>query len=43
MIPIREKIGRVCGFTARELSVTPRWGDNKTPKYINSPETPIFF
>ena len=43
MIPIREKIGRACGFTARELSVTPRWGDNKTPKYINSPETPIFF
>jgi len=42
MIPIREKIGRVCGFTARELSVTPTWGDKKAPKYINSPETPIF-
>ena len=42
MIPIREKIGRVCGFTARELSVTPAWGDRKSPKYINSPETPIF-
>jgi DNA primase len=42
MIPIREKIGRVCGFTARELSVTPVWGDRKSPKYINSPETPIF-
>ena len=42
MIPIREKIGRICGFTARELSVTPTWGDKKPPKYINSPETPIF-
>ena len=42
MIPIREKIGRVCGFTARQLSVTPTWGDRKPPKYVNSPETPIF-
>lgn len=42
MIPIREKIGRVCGFTARLLSVTPVWGDRKSPKYVNSPETPIF-
>ena len=42
MIPIREKIGRVCGFTARQLSVTPSWGDRKSPKYVNSPETPIF-
>ena len=42
MIPIREKIGRVCGFTARQLSVTPTWGDRKSPKYVNSPETPIF-
>ncbi len=42
IIPIHEKIGRVCGFTARVLSVTPSWGDKKPPKYINSPETPIF-
>ncbi len=42
MIPIREKIGRVCGFTARQLSVTPSWGERKSPKYVNSPETPIF-
>ena len=42
MIPIREKIGRVCGFTARQLSVTPTWGDRKPPKYVNSPETQIF-
>lgn len=42
MIPIREKIGRVCGFTARKLSLTPEWGDKKAPKYVNSPETNIF-
>lgn len=42
MIPIREKIGRVCAFTARKLSVTPEWGDKKAPKYVNSPETNIF-
>jgi DNA primase len=42
IIPIREKIGRVCGFTARKLSLTPEWGDKKAPKYVNSPETNIF-
>ena len=42
MIPIREKLGRICGFTGRKLKVTPEWGDKKAPKYINSPETPIF-
>ena len=42
MIPIREKLGRICGFTGRKLLVTPEWGDKKAPKYINSPETPIF-
>ena len=42
MIPIYEKLGRICGFTARKLSVTPEWGDKKAPKYINSPETTIF-
>ena len=42
IIPIREKIGRVCGFNARKLSVTPEWGDKKAPKYANSPETNIF-
>ncbi len=42
MIPIREKIGRICGFTARKLSLTPEWGEKKAPKYVNSPETPIF-
>ena len=42
MIPIHEKLGRICGFTARKLSSTPEWGEKKAPKYINSPETPIF-
>ena len=42
MIPIKEKLGRICGFTGRKLVVTPEWGDKKAPNYINSPETPIF-
>ena len=42
MIPIREKLGRICGFTGRKFSVTPEWGEKKAPKYVNSPETPIF-
>ena len=42
MIPIHEKLGRICGFTARKLASTPEWGEKKAPKYINSPETPIF-
>ena len=42
MIPIHEKLGRICGFTARKLAATPEWGEKKAPKYINSPETPIF-
>ncbi|MDA7791818.1 DNA primase [Opitutales bacterium] len=42
MIPISDKIGRICAFTARKLSQTPEWGDRKSPKYVNSPETPIF-
>ena len=41
MIPICDKIGRICAFTARKLEQTPEWGDRKSPKYINS-ETPIF-
>ncbi|MGD9425955.1 DNA primase [Pantoea sp. NSTU24] len=35
MFPIRDKRGRVIGFGGRVLS-------NETPKYLNSPETPIF-
>ncbi|SKA02235.1 DNA primase [Pantoea eucalypti] len=35
MFPIRDKRGRVIGFGGRVLG-------NDTPKYLNSPETPIF-
>jgi len=35
MFPIRDKRGRVIGFGGRVLG-------NETPKYLNSPETPIF-
>ena len=35
IIPIRDERGRVVGFGARAL-------DDSTPKYINSPQTPVF-
>lgn len=35
MFPIHDRRGRVIGFGGRVL-------DNSTPKYLNSPETPIF-
>ncbi|MBK4764784.1 MAG: DNA primase [Pantoea sp. Brub] len=35
IFPIRDKIGRIIGFGGRTLK-------NITPKYINSPKTPIF-
>lgn len=37
MFPICDDQGRVVGFSGRILS-----GDEKTAKYVNSPETPIF-
>lgn len=37
MFPICDEPGRVIGFSGRVLS-----GDEKTAKYVNSPETPIF-
>src|SRR5450432_3057840 len=37
MFPIGDEQGRVIGFSGRILS-----GDEKTAKYVNSPETPIF-
>ena len=37
MFPICDEQGRVIGFSGRVLS-----GDEKTAKYVNSPETPIF-
>lgn len=35
MFPIRDQRGRTIGFGGRVL-------DNSTPKYLNSPETPVF-
>ncbi len=35
VFPIRDKIGRVVGFGGRVL-------DDSKPKYLNSPETPVF-
>ncbi len=35
MFPIRDRRGRVIGFGGRVL-------DNQEPKYLNSPETPLF-
>jgi DNA primase len=37
MFPICDEQGRVVGFSGRVLS-----GEEKTAKYVNSPETPIF-
>jgi len=37
MFPICDEQGRVIGFSGRVL-----FGDEKTAKYVNSPETPIF-
>jgi len=37
MFPIGDEQGRVIGFSGRILT-----GDEKTAKYVNSPETPIF-
>ena len=37
MFPIRDEQGRVIGFSGRVLA-----GDEKTAKYVNSPESPLF-
>jgi DNA primase len=37
MFPICDEQGRIIGFSGRVLS-----GDEKTAKYVNSPETPVF-
>lgn len=38
MFPICNHTGRVVGFGGRALP----WGDKDSPKYLNSPETPVF-
>jgi DNA primase len=37
MIPLRDHHGNTVGFTGRVLA-----GDDKGPKYMNSPETPVY-
>lgn len=37
MIPLQDAQGRVIGFTARQLD-----NDPKAPKYINTPQTPLY-
>ena len=37
MFPIRDRQGRTIAFSGRDLT-----GDEKAPKYINSPETQIY-
>jgi DNA primase len=39
MIPIRDRLGRVLGFGGRMLASEP---DAPGPKYVNTPETPLF-
>lgn len=43
MIPIRDVQGRVIAFTARVTDQTPKDDPSHEAKYINSPETPIFY
>jgi DNA primase len=38
LIPIRDRLGRVVGFGGRTLATGPDAG----PKYVNTPETPLF-
>ncbi len=38
IFPISEITGRICGFGGRTLSE----GESKQPKYMNSPESPVF-
>ena len=44
MIPIREHANkRVIAFTARQLEITPQDDRSREAKYVNSPETPLFY
>jgi DNA primase len=42
MFPIRDDRGRVVGFGGRLLPVTPASRTDPGPKYMNTPQTPIF-
>ncbi len=42
MFPIHDLAGRAIAFSGRVLPGTPVTGDTPPPKYLNSPESPIF-
>lgn len=42
IFPILDIKSRVLGFGARVLPASPAGGDDTSPKYINSPETPVY-
>ena len=42
IFPIHDQMGRVAGFTGRIIPGIPAAADEKNPKYINTPETPIY-
>jgi DNA primase len=42
MFPIANESGRVIAFTARILDANPKPGEKAGPKYMNSPETPLY-
>jgi DNA primase len=41
-IPLHDPQGRVIGFTARLLDDTPQPGGRDAPKYINTPQSPLY-
>ena len=43
LVPIRDYQGQVIAFTARQLPITPDDDPSRQAKYINSPETPVFY
>ena len=42
MFPIANESGRVIAFTARTLAQGDQAGEKSGPKYLNSPETPLY-
>ena len=42
MFPINNESGRVIAFTARSLDTAGNPGEKVGPKYLNSPETPLY-
>ena len=42
MFPIANESGKVIAFTARSLETSAKSGEKAGPKYLNSPETPLY-